>query len=553
MSSSSPKSPKFPTSPTSPKSPMSFGKTIRSLIQKHTDKDGIFSNILEHFQMIQTFPCGSQGFAGLLLHNETKEKVVFKIPKTPGFEVRHENAIMDKLLGSRKFIPHYSECYGLIRTFVSFDEKNPFYVSKDQAMILTDVLLSEYIPGSITFTEKIKSYSPKIIYSLVQQVLLAIEVGRRKYGLVHYDLHTDNILLRKCPKDSLFLYNFGNQQLLVPTYGVHPVFIDFGFSYLKGQENMYLYSQMGSTDAGYLSCLFDPYYDARVFLMNVSSELAQLKTRQETQFREKILAMYNHLQIDKVKGWDIQKGQYAAADMIVYTIEDMERDEPMSKLFVNEGSKCVHILQALISLPLKNNKNGNFRPHYKVFIQEFSKFEKSVRTTANKILLLVHLVESAQKCRKNDETHDERVRMFRRDFSYYIDKSLSFYNPPEDVDYSALLDSMYQMADCIETVYFRVMRNLAASKKEQYKVPLTNMQIFETVENFYSSMSSYRLYPSSTVFLWDIEREESMKITDFSEKFCRRFNTSETTREKTNMMWKKYIDRSSGGGSRSSW
>jgi hypothetical protein len=515
-----------------------IGKIIRNLILTHSDKDGVFPNLYDHFTLDKMIDYeGTQGRVGILTHKQTKEKIIFKIPLHPGFSIRHEYHIMNKLLGSRKFSPHYCESYGIVRTHISFDTDNPFVIEKGCASMLCDVLLSEYIAGSVTLTERIFSYNAKIVYSLIRQVLMAIEIGRRKYGLVHYDLHSDNILLRKCPKDSLFLYNLGDRQVIIPTYGVYPVIIDFGFAYLKGQTGP-LYSQMSHTDAGYLACLYDPYYDARVFLMNVSADLSQFKTQREKSFREKVLAMYNHLQIDTEKGWDIRKGQYSASEMIIFTIAEMEKKEKLCKFFDDEGYHCVNIIQTLIDLPLKNKKDGDFRPYYRTFIKEFVKFENTVKSSHNKLLILSQLVDSARKAKRDYfDNVEDGVRTFRKDFATYIDKSLSFYQPPEDVNYSILLTSMYQMAERIETVYFRVMKDLSKEKKEQYKSPVENMAIYDMVDVYYST--EYKLYPSSTVYIWDIESEKSIKLTDFDDSLVETFNKT-NNRARSQVMWKHY-------------
>lgn len=513
-----------------------IGKIVKNLILTYTGKDGVFPDILAHFDLDTMIDYeGSQGKLGILKHKQTGQKIVFKIPLSPGFGVRHEYYIMINLRGSRKYCPNFCEEYGLIRTYVSFDGENPFRQSDGCAMVLCDVLFTEYIPGSVTMTERIFTNKLKNNYSLIRQVLLAIEIGRRKYGLVHYDLHTDNILLRKCPPNSLFLYNLGDRKILLPTYGLYPVVIDFGFSYLKGHQGQPLYSPMHHTDAGYLACLFDPYYDARIFLINTSKDLCQLKTQREINFRDKMLALYNHLSIDTSKGWDVRKGQYSAAEMIVYTIVDIESTDKTCKFFDDEGYSCVNILQSLISLPLRNKKNGDFRPFYRVFIKEFVKFEKTVKTDFNKLLILAQLSDSARKFREDyNKNIEEGIREFRRDFSDYIGKSLAFYQPPTDVDYAVLLDSMYKMADCIETIYFRVMKDVLVQKKEQYQLPAHNLGIYDMIDIYYAT--EYKLCPRSTVYIWDVEKETSEQSTNFTNEFCDIFNSTKN-RGRAELLW----------------
>ncbi len=506
---------------------------IKSVLKSCVNKDGILVGILDHFTVKMIDFEGSQGKVGILKHKQTGEKVIFKIPVEMSFVIRQESTVMDFLNGSRKFSPHFCESYGLYKVKISSDPENPF----KNGTQLYEVLFSEYIKDSISVNDHTQYENTKVIYSLILQTLLAIEIGRRKYGLVHYDLHTDNVLTQKCSKNSLFLYKLGNCNKLIPTFGYTSILIDFGFSYVKGKQ-IPLYSGMEHTDSGYLTCLFDPYYDTRVFLMNTSYDLEKLGSKREKTFRSQVLNYYANLQIDKVKGWDIKKGQYSAADMIVYTIGELEeskygdngdngesRDE---SFFITETYLAVSIVHSLITLPLKNNKNGNFRPYYINFVKEFAKFEKTVRSDENKARILMQIVDSARNFQgKPRETYYN----FKEHFLSNL--SLEFYTPPPDVNYQSMLINLFNMVDCIETVYFRVMKDISEQKKEQYRNSIDNMDIFNHIERTYSS--PYEINPETKLYIWDIVNESSRKITNFSEKFCEKFNKA-SQEERVNLM-----------------
>lgn len=511
---------------------MALRKAVQNLLERHTDSDGVFPDLMKFFEFVEMLDYdGAQGKIGILIHKDTKQKVICKIPRYPGFFLRHEHSVMTYLSGSRKFCPSFCEEYGLIRTLISFDNENPFNVSEG-ATFLSDVLLMEYIPGSLTLTEKAFS---KSTYSLIQHALLSVEIGRIKYGLTHYDLHGDNVLLRKCKKNLLCLYKINNRKFILPTGGYIPTIIDFGFSYIKGRDNVPLYSPMSHTDAGYLACLYDPFYDARILLVNMSHDMMETKTPQELSFRNKIMGVYSHIDFHPANGWDTKSEQYSAAETIIFTIYDIEGTKSNS-IFFTDGYNAVGILQSLILLPLKNNKNGDFRPYYQDFSKQFRLFEETVNTRFNKLLILSQLVESARKVRSEfTKNPDEAVRVFRRDFSHYIEKSLHFYIPPPEVNYHSLLISMYKMAECIETVYYRVMKDLLEKKKEQYKSPTGNIDLYDLIDTFHPT--KYNLSEDSPVVVYDVDNELSMPYEDgFSQKFCDSFNDT-PLKERAERMW----------------
>lgn len=504
--------------------------SIKNLILSNTNSNGIFENILNHFDMVCMIDYdGTQGQVGLLEHKDTKTKVVFKIPLEPGFILRHEYKITNTLMGSRNFIPYFCETYGFIKTKISYNESQPFKVEEGDPYTICGVLLTEYIKDSLTMTKYISQNRISHNYSLLCQALLAIEIGRRKYGLIHYDLHTDNLLISKCDKNSLFLYNFGDKKYLIKTYGVYPVLIDFGFSYIKDQ-NDYLYGDMSHTDSGYLGCLFDPYYDARILLMNASSDMSKFKVNK--QFRERILAIYNNLEVDKERGWDIRKGQYSASEMITYTIEEIEDNQ--ESIFLTKTYNCVDIIQSLIKLPLRNLKNGNFRPHYKSFIKEFSKFESCVKSTFTKLDILIQLIESARKIVSRDNITNEVAETFRHDFSVHINDTVSFYTPPQNVNYRGMLKSLFKMVDCIETVYYRVMSKISEEKRKTYKYQYSNCEIFDMIDLNYNT--DYTLDENSIIYVWDLTSEVSFKRDKLTDEVCEKVNSTDR-RKRAEVLW----------------
>jgi len=186
---------------------------------------------------------GKQGLVGLFnTHNKEEggynKKIVFKISKYINYLVHHEYSVMKGLNDISPYCPHFCKTIGTVLCKV--DPKfrtagNPFQISSKYP-IEKEVLLTEYIDNSCKFYNYIRSSKIKdnVIFSSIKQVLMAIAIAQRKKQFTHYDLHSFNIMMKKCNKDVVYLYVLDeDNQFCVPTFGHYPVIIDFGFSYKK--------------------------------------------------------------------------------------------------------------------------------------------------------------------------------------------------------------------------------------------------------------------------------------------------------------------------------
>lgn len=91
-----------------------------------------------------------------------------------------------------------------------------------------EVLYIEYIPGQTYFNSKLSDYESK---SILIRTLIAAAIMNEKLLIVHNDLHTNNVIVRKTAID-VDVYTFpDNETFVIPTYCNEPVIIDFGLAY----------------------------------------------------------------------------------------------------------------------------------------------------------------------------------------------------------------------------------------------------------------------------------------------------------------------------------
>ena len=147
---------------------------------------------------------GKQGLVGIL---KSKKKPTnfyfFKISQYLNYLVQHESTVMMGLNEISLYCPHFCKAIGSIICEVnpkSRKEGNPFDISGLKNTIQKEVLIAEYIEKSCKFYNYIRAVekiSELILYSTIKQVLLAIIIAQRKKQFTHYDLHSNNIMMKK--------------------------------------------------------------------------------------------------------------------------------------------------------------------------------------------------------------------------------------------------------------------------------------------------------------------------------------------------------------------
>ena len=296
---------------------------------------------------------GKQGLVGLLSDKTTpKNKYIFKVSQYINYLIQHEFVVMTGLNDLAPYCIHFCKSIGTIICKVdpkSRKEGNPFN-SDSKYLIEKEVLLCEYIDKSCKFYNYIRAVDDKIpediIYSTIKQVLLAIAIAQNKKQFTHYDLHSCNIMMRKCDKDLVFLYVLDeNNQFIVPTYGHYPTIIDFGFSYISDMNDGPLWASMGHTEVGFMSDRFDWVADPKLFLVTVSSELKEKrKSKKSKKLRRIVKNLFSPLTIDWDSGWDNINDQ-GASDYITEMLEDYNIG---SIIFEDYEHYCIDIIQSLI-------------------------------------------------------------------------------------------------------------------------------------------------------------------------------------------------------------
>ena len=461
---------------------------------------------------------GKQGLVGLFRlkkkKGEKKQYYIFKISQYINYLVQHENTVIKGLTEISSYCPHFCKSIGSIVCEVDPKHRksgNPFN-NKSKYAIEKEVLLTEYIDNSYKFYNYIRSSKIKeeVLYSTVKQVLMGLAIAQKKKRFTHYDLHSFNVMMKRCNKDVVFLYVLDeSNQFCVPTYGHYPVIIDFGFSYIEDMDDNPLWTSLAHTDVGFMSDRFDWIADPKLFLVTVSDEIKiKRNTKKAKRFRRIVKNLFYSLNIDWDAGWDKDQKQ-GAVDAIIDRLEDANDDT--SELFEKYNYYCMDLLQSLIILPLEEQNHSNLETSYKTWLNEWVKIENELSNHFYNLYILKGIIDAAREVRPDyvrSSTREQAVNMFRKMIYERINK-VSQFCVPKGIHFEKMLCSLLVLSRGMEGVLYDVITNRMEEKQKEYEqLPLQSTeQIFAAIET--NIKDEYVYNEDTTVIVYDSVKEET--------------------------------------------
>lgn len=452
----------------------------KKIVDVYNDnKDKYWEEWLEFSEIISS---GKQGFVGIFNIKNTNYKVIFKISQRISHLIQHEFAVSKDINKLCEYVPFFCRSYGNILC-ESNPECNlstePFRINKDdndnkdknkfEPLIERDVLLLEHLQGCTKLYNYIKTnnISDDVIHSIIQNVLCSILIAQNDMSFTHYDLHSDNILVKDCNKNVCFVYKFNNKDCICfPSYGKHPIIIDYGFSYSKSLDDNYIWSSLSTTDVGFTSTMFDKVSDPKIFLITTTKELKEYRYgKYSLTMREFVRNNYEHLNIDWNCGWFKYD---SATDIVINKIEEYAN---CTSFFKNNIDHCIDICNSLIVLPLEECKHDNIQLSFTVLLSEFAKIEEQIVSHYYCLYIFDVMINIAREVRilYNDAGSRARaVKFFHEKLVNYID-SIAKYVVVKNIDFNKLLCAIYEFSRCLEGIYYKYMTKYTEINTKKYK------------------------------------------------------------------------------------
>jgi hypothetical protein len=447
------------------------------------------------YTFIRLFKKGKQGIAGLVKNEKNGEKVAFKVSQHIDYVCEHEETVARRL--NELNIPVFCKLLDSRCLKVNPDVKaeHPFIFCKRP--ILKTVLFFEYIKGySLSKVIKsVHSIDTTVIMSSIKILILCLKAAYSVSNFTHYDLHTSNVIMKKCDPDKHILIDLGEGDTYsVPTHGYLPVVIDYGFSYIDSVDEGPMYQSLAHTDVGFVSCAPDPFADVKLFLASVSSHAVRYRRNKTTQRLRKIVRnIFKSMDIDLDCGWDINETP-AVANKVLEHLEDAncrayksgKHEGVISELFDRYDHFAMDILGSLVLLPLDIDSCESFEgmeKSYRIFLKQFKKIENDILSSFGRLQALKVFTDCARSEMANyynPDTKKDAVFNFQKKVLHGIDaftKHVSF----KDLNFEKLLCSMLVFSRHLEAYLSYQLNGVMNRKKSNY---LQNLETKDTLEIF---------------------------------------------------------------------
>lgn len=439
---------------------------------------------------------------------------VFKIPKEVNTLVDHEYKVAKDMEELSIYLPHFNRIFEVKRNIKCYIpenykknnnkvEYNPF----DQYNCVRDVSIIEYIPSKLTLLKYIKETNfLGCTEPLLHQLILGLFIAQQEKQFTHYDLHLENVLLRRCYKRTFFWYKFLYEgvviQRLVHTNGYFPVLFDYGFAYSKGLESTSYNNSLFFTNKGYTPFMFDEINDFKTLMVRLAyirncpqkfKEIANTKFLKSTELK---------IKFDRETGW-IKTTLSSAARVVCKRLEKsiIKVDPNYKDNFIHkELDDIVELFGILIKLPIAKCtfQMKTLDNVVESFLKEWKKIDGWFRSTVtdDKLNILKRTFETINELITEGEVdvnHKFKLKMFE-----IFDAFGDFINV-EDLDYGRFLSSIIEISNFIEyIVYAEIQRG-----KKVLNYNMDSWTLMTEFEDLVEPKEPYQFQTSDSIVLFD--------------------------------------------------
>jgi len=506
----------------------SYINMCRTEIAKNSKKRDILKKVQQFLTFEKCFKTrGVQGIAGILNIRTTKQKVVFKVSVDLDNTVEHENIISEELNKLRTYCPHFVGNLGIINLPISNDfiDKPDDYslFNNSNSYFLCNVLLMEYVsPITFHYICKYLHDEKNIVLSQIIQVCMALDISQTKCKLTHYDLHMDNILIRRIDPNSMFLYVTKGKKILVPTFGYYPVIIDLGNSYVKAVEGKPMYTRTDNYQYGLQSTLYDPINDLHHFLLSSFNYLDD-KGYAYDWLNVRFMYYFRHIPLWCQKGWKILP--YDIFELVLKRIKnDCPSLKSKFKVWKEYRNEIICILNGLIILPWLDNDNLSFENCLENFLIELEKLY-NMKMTGNESDIVYVLRETVliinqyrdEYIKDPIKTLEILIPEWKKRISFIISHNLK--EIPKNLDFKKLVDNALLVSEKMSTNYYEYIKEHVTICNDSYLKTKIHGPIDAVNLILQNGSIKYSFNKDTLIYVWDSDKEKQTildcsKLTD---------------------------------------
>ena len=488
--------------------------------------------------------------------NEVGLPVVFKIGSDVNLCIEHERDVLQSLNTIRDWCPHYVGYLGYLVVPVANDfiesEKQPDSEeeeevferrcsSKDEEPKIEPGTLDiwenrdDFVNGSMILLEYIGSNDCSQTFSMhhmgrygsMQQnlsqmcmTLCGLETAQQELQFVHYDMHLDNILMKECNEDLVFVYKYANPNdfVMVPTLGHYPVMIDMGSSFSQNLVGNSVKTSISFYSSGLQPTVFDPLNDVHHFLFRCIDRLEMFNDRWRD-VGTKMMHIFRHLPLWRYKGW--KKLPSNLVKRLVKTIYEVVPDMAQNEFWTDYTYEIMDLL--VISTTIHWKQDDGYRANQETLHRELeaaiTKLDKQLRMldgfddfeSDDDILLLIRELAELSRHVRVGEDHElvlpkdqeEKVRQA---------VGLSVGKLPNRFPFKEMVLTIYQLGRVFSHLLALYLRDNMefidqAYRQIKMKRPLDAVRLLQQMVPF-----RYRVNPNTVFRVFDSEKRRTLDV-----------------------------------------
>lgn len=208
--------------------------------------DSLLSKFMNEFHLASEKET-SEGFVLLSNFKDMKDMIVIKTARSPS---SNYNILFEYFIGTvginrlREFVPNFTYTLGIFKCSpIEFNEQSKSKSKKDVKLSFMKTndeenkkqfyVMFEKIPGKSLDAFIRSMRSKEDVHKLISyfvQICLALQIAQNEIDFVHYDLHTENIIMRPLPEPTVIEYKINDTIYKIETDMI-PTIIDYGFSH----------------------------------------------------------------------------------------------------------------------------------------------------------------------------------------------------------------------------------------------------------------------------------------------------------------------------------
>lgn len=444
---------------------------------------------------------------------------VFKLSKEVDTLVDHELKISRDLEELTTYLPHFNTVLEVHRNVPCYLPENvdrsirrtynPFQAGTVNCF--RDVSISEYIPSETSLLDHVKKHEFKCgSKELLHQLMLGLFIAQQTKNFCHYDMHLDNVLVRRCLKRTFFWYKFLYQGIvlnrLVYTDGYFPVVFDYGSAHSSAVIGTCYNSNLRFTNKGHTPYAFDDTVDFRILLVRLANvrhcpeELKNVVSRYFTN------TDHPKVKVDKRTGWLVLKERSCAKKIHAFFEAHLDTlGVPTDSFVRTELDGVVDLLGILVRPPFdaSDEPSGCSLDSVRVFVREWSKIDEWFNSPDDKLNILKSIFCAVNRLIVNSESFSDDDEMYdaMRMEAYKIFDEFGEFAAVENVDYRMFMGAIIDMSNAMETI---CREDVVQRRKTLERVPIPSAwTILEAVEQSVVPQNPYKFKRNDSIVLFD--------------------------------------------------